>query len=36
MPKEMTIYTVTLEASGAITYSQPEDIEWTIEGEGNE
>ena len=34
MPKEMTTYTVTLHAGGSITYSEPKDIEWTIEGEG--
>ena len=34
MPREMTTYTVTLQASSAITYSEPKDIEWTIEGEG--
>ena len=33
MPKEMTTYTVTLHADGAITYSEPVDIEWTIAGE---
>ena len=25
---EMTTYTVTLHASGAITYGEPRDIEW--------
>ena len=33
MPKEMTTYTVTLHANGAITYSEPVDIEWKIAGE---
>lgn len=26
--REMTTYTVTLHASGAITYGEPKDIEW--------
>lgn len=26
--REMTAYTVTLHASGAITYSEPKAIEW--------
>jgi len=26
--KEMQTYTVTLHANGAITYSEPETIEW--------
>ena len=26
--REMTTYTVTLHASGAITYSEPKAIEW--------
>jgi hypothetical protein len=30
--REMTTYTVTLHASGAITYGEPRDIEW-IEGD---
>ena len=34
MPREMSTYTVTLHADGAITYSEPKDIEWTIAGEG--
>ena len=33
MPKEMTAYTVTLHEGGAITYSEPVDIEWTLTGE---
>ena len=33
MPREMTTYTVTLHADGAITYGEPVDIEWTLAGE---
>lgn len=32
--REMITYTVTLHAGGAITYGEPKDIEWTLEGEG--
>ena len=31
--REMTTYTVTLHASGAITYSEPKAIEWKEEGD---
>lgn len=31
--KEMITYTVTLHASGAITYSAPKAIEWKEEGD---
>jgi hypothetical protein len=31
--REMTTYTVTLHASGAITYSEPKAIEWQEEGD---
>jgi hypothetical protein len=30
---EMTSYTVTLHATGAITYSEPKAIEWKEEGD---
>jgi len=33
MPRGMTTYTVTLLADGGITYSEPKDIEWIVEGE---
>lgn len=32
--KEMITYTVTLHASGAITYGEPREIEWIEGGEG--
>jgi hypothetical protein len=35
MNKEMIQYTVTLHASGAITYGEPKQIEWKV-GESNE
>ena len=34
MPREMISYTVTLHSNGAITYSEPRDIEWKVTGEG--
>ena len=33
MPREMSNYTVTLHEGGAITYSEPVDIEWALAGE---
>jgi hypothetical protein len=31
--REMTSYTVTLHANGAITYGEPKYIEWKEEGD---
>jgi hypothetical protein len=36
MPREMISYTVTLHSNGAITYSEPKEIDWKIAGEGED
>jgi len=36
MPRDMVSYTVTLHANGAITYSDPVDIQWKTAEEEEE